>query len=193
MLYDLGARHSFISHDYVDIFRLSVSELPYTLIISTLAGKPVKTSHCCLNCSFLIDDRSFVANLLCLPLSGLDLILGMDWLSANRAMINCSEKSIMLPLILTELVCLFLNSIKVGSSESGNQGYVLLMTSDMELEQVLDEIPVVKEYPDVFPDDIPEFPLEREIEFSIELVPRTGLITIAPYRISLIELTELKC
>ena len=136
---------------------------------------------------FSFDGRSFVANLICLPLSSLDLILGMDWLSANHAMINCSEKSIVLPptpIKPIELVSVFLNSIRIGSSESDNQGYVLLMTSEVELEQVLDEIPIVREYPDVFLDDIPKFPLKKEIKFSIELVPRTGPISIAPYRMS---------
>ena len=73
-----------------------------------------------------------------------------------------------------------------------NQGYVLLMVSEVELEQVLDKIPVFKEYPNVFPEDILKFPPEREIEFSIELVSRTRPISIAPYRMSPMELVELK-
>ena len=108
-----------------------------------------------------------------MPLSGLDLSLGIDWLSANHATINCFEKSIMLlPMLFepVEFVCLFLSFVKVGSSEFDNQEYVLFMESDVELEQVLDEIPIVREYPDMFPDDILEFRLEREIKFSIELV-----------------------
>ena len=51
---------------------------------------------------------------------------------------------------------------------------------------------MVKEYPEGFPEDIPEFPPEREIQFSIELVPGTGPVSIAPYRMSSLELTELK-
>ena len=51
---------------------------------------------------------------------------------------------------------------------------------------------MAKEFSDVFPDDIPEFPPQREIEFSIELVPGTGPISIAPYRMSPLELAELK-
>ena len=46
----------------------------------------------------------------------------------------------------------------------------------MEVDHKLDAIPIVREYPDVFPEDIPEFPPEREIEFAIELVPGAGLI-----------------
>ena len=61
-----------------------------------------------------------------------------------------------------------------------------------EVDQKLDDIPVVREYPDVFPEDIPEFPPEREIEFAIELVSRTRLISTAPYRMSPLELTKLK-
>ena len=70
-------------------------------------------------------------------MSGLDLIHGMDWLSASYAMMNCSKKSIMLPYLpvkLVESVCLFLNFVEVGSCEIDNQGYVLLMASDVELE-----------------------------------------------------------
>ena len=96
------------------------------------------------------------------------------------------------PVELIEYVCLFLISIKVGSSESDDQGYVLLMASDVELEQVLDEIPVVREYLDVFRNDIPVFPPEREIEFSIDSVPGIEPIFIAPYRMSLMKLMELK-
>ena len=75
MLYDSSATHFFISHDCVD--RLGfVSKLPYMLIVSTLAGKLVKTCHCCLNCCFQINGRSFIANLICLPLSGLEFDFG---------------------------------------------------------------------------------------------------------------------
>ena len=62
-----------------------------------------------------------------------------------------------------------------------SQGYVLFSAIVPKSEQRLSEILMVKEYLDVFPEDILEFPLEREIEFSIELVPRTGPILVAPY------------
>ena len=49
---------------------------------------------------------------------------------------------------------------------------------------MLSEIPIVREYLNVFLDNMPEFPSEREIEFFIELVPRTGPICIASYMVS---------
>ena len=56
----------------------------------------------------------------------------------------------------------------------------------------MDKILVVREYSDVFPNNIPEFLLKKEIEFSIEMVPGMGLIFIAPYKKSLMELAKLK-
>ena len=57
---------------------------------------------------------------------------------------------------------------------------------------ILDEIPVVREFPDVFPDDIARLPPEREVEFTIDLIPGTEPISIPPYRMAPAELRELK-
>ncbi|MCI85581.1 cellular nucleic acid-binding protein, partial [Trifolium medium] len=54
------------------------------------------------------------------------------------------------------------------------------------------KLPVVREFPDVFPGDVSDVPPEREVEFTIDLVPGTGLISMAPYRMSASELKELK-
>ena len=51
---------------------------------------------------------------------------------------------------------------------------------------------MVREFPDVFPDEVPGLPPSREIEFSIDLVPGVGPVSIAPYRMAPAELTELK-
>ena len=56
----------------------------------------------------------------------------------------------------------------------------------------MNNIPFVRESLDVFPEDIPEFPPEKEIEFTIELMPGTRSISIAPYKMSPLELTKLK-
>ncbi|XP_016173137.1 uncharacterized protein LOC107615601 [Arachis ipaensis] len=72
------------------------------------------------------------------------------------------------------------------------QGYILLAANTLGDAQNLDQIPVVKDFAEVFPEDIPEFPPQREIEFTIELVPVVGPVSIVPYRMALIELAELK-
>ena len=87
---------------------------------------------------------------------------------------------------------LYLSSLVVNYCRMKNQEYILLLTSVMEADQELNNIPVVREYPDVFPEDIPEFPPEREIEFTIDLMLGSGLIYIAPYKMSPSKLAELK-
>ena len=64
----------------------------------------------------------------------------------------------------------------------------------MNMEEVseVSSIPVVSEFPEVFPDDICELPPEREVEFIIDLVPGANPVSIAPYRMPSVELAEVK-
>ena len=57
---------------------------------------------------------------------------------------------------------------------------------------LVDEIPVVREFPDVFSDDIAGLPPERDVAFTIDLIPGTEPISIPPYRMASTELRELK-
>ena len=72
------------------------------------------------------------------------------------------------------------------------QGYLAYATESEYPEISLEEVPVVREYPDVFPKDLQGLPLDREIEFEIELAPGTEPISIAPYRMAPTEMKELK-
>ncbi|XP_073225640.1 uncharacterized protein [Cicer arietinum] len=74
----------------------------------------------------------------------------------------------------------------------GAQGYMLLFSSKVEVEDNLTLMPVVGEFLDVFPNDVSSLPPNRELEFSIDLVPGCGPVSVAPYRMSALELKELK-
>jgi hypothetical protein len=56
----------------------------------------------------------------------------------------------------------------------------------------MDEVPVMKEYPDVSPEELPGMPPERDVEFIIDLLPGTGPIAKRPYNMDIEELKELK-
>ncbi|GAU25208.1 hypothetical protein TSUD_151080 [Trifolium subterraneum] len=75
-----------------------------------------------------------------------------------------------------------------------DQGELFMVFGSLKLEGgvKLEEIPVISEFSDVFPEDISDLPPEREVEFSIDLVPGTSPISMAPYRMSASELNELK-
>ncbi|XP_016195589.1 uncharacterized protein LOC107636604 [Arachis ipaensis] len=194
-LYDTRASHSFISFTKVEELGLKVSELPFDLHVHT-PHQIVLTRSGCRQVGFKLEGRDFVHDLICLPMVGLEMILGFDWLSKNRVLLDCFERTIwFMPegengaVVATGY---YLNSVMVHCSGEECQGYILLAANALGDAQNLDQMPVVKDFPEVFTEDIPEFPPQWEIEFAIELVPGAGPVSIAPYRMAPIEMPELK-
>ncbi|XP_025661796.1 uncharacterized protein [Arachis hypogaea] len=194
-LYDTRASHSFISFAKVEELGLKVSELPFDLHVHT-PHQTVMTRSGCRQVGFKLEDRDFVHDLICLPMVGLEIILGFDWLLKNRVLLDFFERTIrFMPerengaVVATRY---YLNSVMVHCSGEECQGYILLAANMLGDAQNLDQIPVVRDFPEVFPEDIPEFPSQRKIEFAIELVPGAGPVSIAPYRMAPIELEKLK-
>jgi len=89
VLFDSGATHSFISNACVGRLSLEKHYLGYELLVLTLSSGQVATSSVYVGCSMEVAGRRFKVNLVCLPLEGLNVILGMDWLSNNHIMIDC--------------------------------------------------------------------------------------------------------
>ncbi|XP_076923095.1 uncharacterized protein LOC143585118 [Bidens hawaiensis] len=137
-----------------------------------------------------------------MELAGFDVILGMDWLAANQARILCDEKAIE---ILTPNRKIFriagdkdsgrieiISKIKArhcfGKGCLAFMAYVIKEPESKKIE----EVPIVSEFKDVFPDELPGIPPDREVEFKIDLVPGTVPIARSPYRLAPIEMKELK-
>jgi len=76
--------------------------------------------------------------------------------------------------------------------KEGSQCFMILTQLSIETEGGYMETPVVGDFTDVFPEDVPGLPPSREIEFSIDLVPGAGPVSIAPYKMAPAELVELK-
>ncbi|KAL9249412.1 Transposon Ty3-G Gag-Pol polyprotein-like protein [Drosera capensis] len=76
--------------------------------------------------------------------------------------------------------------------KKGCQGFLCSLESTVQHELSVDDIPVVRDYPDIFPDELPGLPPTRELNFSIEVVPGAAPISKAPYRMAPAELKELK-
>ncbi|XP_027941278.1 uncharacterized protein LOC114195082 [Vigna unguiculata] len=92
VLYDSGATHSFVSDNCVKRLGLPVCELQCELAVSTPASGLVTTSSLCARCPVEVEGRRYKVNL-----QDLEVILGMDWLSANRVLIDCREKRLLFP------------------------------------------------------------------------------------------------
>ncbi|KAL0549996.1 hypothetical protein IC582_014491 [Cucumis melo] len=131
------------------------------------------------------------------------VVTGMDWLSANHASIDCFGKEVVFnppsgPSFKFRgagMVCIpkIISAMKASKLLSqGTWGILASVVDTRELEVSLSSEPVVREYPDVFPDELPGLPPSREIDFAIELELDTAPISRAPYRIAPAELKELK-
>ncbi|XP_020997116.2 uncharacterized protein LOC110280421 [Arachis duranensis] len=127
---------------------------------------------------------------------GLEMILEFDWLSKNRVLLDCFERTIrFMPEGENGAVVVagyYLNSVVVRCSGEECQGYILLTANASGDTQDLDQILVVRYFSEVFPEDIPEFSPQKEIEFAIELVPGARPVSITPYRMAPKELAKLK-
>jgi len=193
VLFDSGATHSFISYACVKKFKLPVSPLKTNLVISTPTSDSVVASDICLGCPIEISTRTFFVNLICLPLNQIDVILGMDWLSSNHVLLNCFEQKVMFDDSRVTRDEMFISANQVVASlKEDEQVYMILSNLEVETKVSINDLPVVRDFSDVFPEDLCGLPPEREIEFSIDLIPGVGPISIAPYRMSSVELVELK-
>jgi hypothetical protein len=129
------------------------------MLVSSPGGE-MRTKHICPAISITIRGVDFLANLIVMDSRGIDIILGMDWLRKYDGVIWCAKRAIRLikedgtivefsAAILAEQVSL-LNKVQ-GTS--------------------LSEIGIFREYPDVFLEELPGRPPDRDIEFMIELLP----------------------
>ena len=141
-------------------------------------------------------------DLVILDLQDFDVILGMDCLASYHASVDCFRKRVTFNIpgepkfsftgkhvdkLLHVVSALRANSLL----RKGCQGFLAYVVSN-ENEASLKDIPIVRDFPNVFPNDLIDRPLEKEVEFIIDLVPGTNLISKAPYRMTPIELKELK-
>jgi hypothetical protein len=151
VLFDSGASHSFISTTYVGKHNLPLALIRCQMIASSLGGDmPVR--QLCSKVNLKISGVDFVANLIVLESEGIDVILGMDWLSKHKVLIDCAKTSVKLttpegkemefvaePVVTAKGVA---NHAKVNQLDA-SQG---------------SEVPVINEFPDVFPEELPGMP-----------------------------------
>ncbi|XP_025631228.1 uncharacterized protein [Arachis hypogaea] len=164
-LYNTRASLSFISFDKVEELGLKVSELAFDLHVHT-PYQTVMTRLGCRQVDFKLENREFIHDLISLPIIRTEMILGFDWMSKNRVLLDYFERSIrFMPEGEGGAVVAggyYLNSLMVNCHGEECQGYILLAANALGDNQNLDQILVVKDFSEVFPEDIPEFPPQKE-------------------------------
>ncbi|GJY27980.1 putative reverse transcriptase domain-containing protein [Tanacetum coccineum] len=112
-------------------------------------------------------------------LGSFDVIIGMDWLANHHAVIVCDEKIVRIPYGDEVLIV------------QGDRSVTKKETEDKSEEKRLEDVPTVRDFPEVFPEDLPGLPPTRQVEFQIDLVPGAAPVARAPYRLAPTELQEL--
>ena len=163
----------------------------------------ILAEHVYKDCILRMGERDFYIDLIPLAIRDFDIILGMDWLSSYHASIDCFRKEVTFHLpgepefqfigernVVPNCLISAIKSRKLLSK--GCTGYLAYVVDVSKEALKVEDIPVVREFSDVFPGELPGLPPDREVEFSIELIPGTGPISLAPYRMAPTELKELK-
>ncbi|GJZ32039.1 putative reverse transcriptase domain-containing protein [Tanacetum coccineum] len=151
----------------------------------------------------------FNIDLMPIELGSFDVIIGMDWLAKNHAVIVCDEKIVRIPYGNEILIVQGDKGAKEKKSklsiiscekaqkyiEKGCQLFLAQVTvkenKDKSEEKRLEDVPTVRDFPEVFPEDLPGLPPTRQVEFQIDLVPGAAPVARAPYRLAPSEMEEL--
>ena len=202
-LIDHRSTHSYVCIERVFDKMTVVEQLSYDMHVTSPLEHSVNVNRVYKNCPIIIHDREFSADLIALPFREFYLILGIDWLSKHRTIIDCDKKTVVLR-------CSDQSKVIVHGVRSGPMSNVIsvmqarrllrklceaffaLVLDSKRCQIELENILVVKDFMDVFPKELPSIPPKREVDLSIEILPGTAPTFRAPYRMDPIELKEIK-
>ncbi|GJZ47171.1 putative reverse transcriptase domain-containing protein [Tanacetum coccineum] len=209
ILFDTGADRSFISTAFSSLIDIIPTPLDNHYDVELADGKIVGVNTILRGCTLNFLNHPFTIDLMPVELGSFDAIIGMDWLRRHHAVIVCDEKLVRVPFgnetlvfrgaesyigresRLTVISCskvqeymakgchVFLAQISATKEDDKSEG-----------KQVKD-VPIVRDFPEVFPEDLPGLPPIRPVEFQIDLIPGAAPVARAPYRLAPSEMKEL--
>ncbi|GKB75474.1 putative reverse transcriptase domain-containing protein, partial [Tanacetum coccineum] len=201
ILFDSGADKSFVDVRFSHLLDIKPAKLNTSYEVELADGKVVCTNTVLKGCTLNLLDHLFDIDLMPIELGTFDVIIGMDWLVERDAVIVCGKKEVHVPYKNKTLVVKSdsgASRLKVISCikarkyiERGSQLFLAQVTEKEPSKKQLQDVPVIRNFPEVFPDDLPGLPPPRQVEFRIELVPGAAPVARAPYRLAPSELKEL--
>jgi hypothetical protein len=180
ILFDSVASHDFVSSTCAKIAMLALTIVKPSYMISTPGGRVV-AKQIAREVPLELARQVFPTHLIVLDGHGIDVILGMSWIKLHKAILDIARRLVYLDSLIYGMVTLHLPVVAH-----------LKASIHHTMANNIEEIPVVREFLDIFPNGLPGIPPEGDIEFKIELQPDTAPITRSPYKMSQDELAELK-
>nr|GEZ95633.1 putative reverse transcriptase domain-containing protein [Tanacetum cinerariifolium] len=200
-LFDLGADRSFVSTKFSTLINIKPVEINTSYEVELDDGKIVSTNNVLKGCTLNLLNHSFSIDLMVIELGSFNVIIRMDWLSKNDAAILCGEKKVRIPLKNKALIiegdrnqsCLkIISCIKARKYiENGCELFLAQVTGTVSREKRVEDVPVIRNFPEVFPEDLHGLSPPRQVEFHIDLIPDAKPVACAPYHLTSSELKEL--
>jgi hypothetical protein len=156
VLFDSGASHSFVAANFVQKHNLPLSMLKNRMIVSSPRGD-MHARHVCSKVSILIKGVEFLANLIVLESNRIDVILGMDWLSKHKGMINCAKKAVRLTTSSGKEMEYVAENLVPDKAASNR-----VVLNQLDAASTMD-VRTLSKFLDVFPEELSGMPPDREI------------------------------
>nr|GEU85223.1 putative reverse transcriptase domain-containing protein [Tanacetum cinerariifolium] len=200
-LFDSGADRIFVSISFAYMLNIPLITLDTSYNTKMADGNLISINTVILGCTLTLLNQPFEIDLIPIKLGSFDVVIGMDWLSKYHAKIICDEKVVHIPIEDETLI------IRVNQSRTrlnlisciktkryisrGFQVFIAQVMKKKSDEKRLENIPVVREFSDVFLEELPGLPPVRKVEFQIDLIPRAAPVAREPYRLAPSEMQEL--
>ncbi|GKB94804.1 putative reverse transcriptase domain-containing protein [Tanacetum coccineum] len=209
ILFDTGADRSFVSTSFISQIDITPSTLDYYYDGELADGRIIGLNTILRGCTLNFLNHPFNINLMPVELGSFDAIIGMDWLAKYQAVIVCAEKIVRIPWGNETLIIhgdgsnqgnvTRLNIISCTKTQKYMQkGFPIFLAhvtakevEDKSEKKRLEDMPIVRDFPKVFPEDLPGLPPTQQVEFQIDLVPGAAPVARAPYRLAPSEMKEL--
>nr|GEW39524.1 putative reverse transcriptase domain-containing protein [Tanacetum cinerariifolium] len=209
ILFDTGADRSFISTAFSSLINIVPTPLEYSYDVELADGKIVGVDTIIRGCTLNFLSHPFNIDLMLVEMGSFDVIIGMDWLRRCHTVIVCDEKLVRIPYGNKTL------TFRSNESNNGRESRLTVISCSKAQEYIakgcqiflaqistkkeedksegkqLKDVPVVWDYPEVFPKDLSGLLSARPVEFQIDLIPGSTLVARAPYRLAPSEMKEL--
>ncbi|GJU82518.1 putative reverse transcriptase domain-containing protein, partial [Tanacetum coccineum] len=209
ILFDTGADRSFVSTAFSSQMDITPSTLDHYYDVELADGRIIGLNTILRGCTLNLLNHPFNINLMPVELGSFDAIIGMDWLAKYQAIIVYAQKIVHIP---------WGNETLIVHSDGSNRGHEACLhiisyskthkymlkgcpvflahvttkeVEDKSEKKRLEDVPIVRDFPEVFPEDLPGLPLTRQVEFQIDLILGAAPVARAPYRLAPSEMKEL--
>ncbi|KAF5755487.1 putative nucleotidyltransferase, Ribonuclease H [Helianthus annuus] len=204
-LFDTGVDNCFVSFEFEKLLSRKRSYLSSSFEVEVATGRTIAVNSVLRDCTLELNNHIFPIDLIPMQLGSFDIIIGMDFLRENHAEVVCFEKMIRFSLANGDLLCVYgetaSKGLKLMSCVQANKylhkeyraflANIVVAEKEKKKKVEVKDVPVVREFPQVFPDDLPELPPSRDIDFRIDLIPGANPVAKAPYRLAPSEMREL--